>query len=176
MFGPQLRTNNRIRKLWSILAISTVLMLSTAARDPRSARFNDLGHRMMCNCGCDQVLLECNHTRFALGPCENAIRMRSELKAALQKNDRDEVILSSLVQKYGATVLAVQNAKRVDIGQKMVWIVAFAMLASTAALLIVFVRKRRPGIVLTAPMSELDDIEMDALRRRVRDETKNDNW
>ena len=26
-----------------------------------SARFTDLGHRMMCVCGCNQILLECNH-------------------------------------------------------------------------------------------------------------------
>jgi len=26
-----------------------------------SARFNNLGHRLMCVCGCNYVLLECNH-------------------------------------------------------------------------------------------------------------------
>ncbi len=39
-----------------------------------SARFNSLGHRLMCVCGCNQILLECNHVG-----CTYSDRMRGEL-------------------------------------------------------------------------------------------------
>ncbi len=45
-----------------------------------SARFKDLGHRMMCTCGCGQVLLECNHVG-----CQSSDKMRDQLQAALDK-------------------------------------------------------------------------------------------
>jgi len=35
------------------------------------ARFNSLGHRLMCVCGCNQILLECNHVG-----CTYSDRMR----------------------------------------------------------------------------------------------------
>src|ERR1700678_4307537 len=47
-----------------------------------SARFKDLGHRMMCVCGCGQVLLECNHVG-----CTYSDKMRDQLQAALDKGN-----------------------------------------------------------------------------------------
>ena len=65
------------------------------------ARFNKLGHQMMCMCGCNQVLLECNHVG-----CAYSERMRNELTAGLERGDNDSLVLQSFVQKYGNTVLA----------------------------------------------------------------------
>jgi cytochrome c-type biogenesis protein CcmH/NrfF len=171
-------TTTRVRKPWSLLAIATVLILTTAASDTNAARFNDLGHRMMCTCNCKQVLLECNHGgRFSLtgSTCENFDHMRAELKAALEKGDKDDVILQSFVQKYGATVLLEPSTKGPS---KLVWMVVFAVLIAIASMGIVFVRKRQspPAAVTTTPLSELDPIEVDMLRRRVRAQTENDDW
>ncbi|HZD30087.1 MAG TPA: hypothetical protein VE779_00345, partial [Candidatus Angelobacter sp.] len=44
------------------------------------ARFNKLGHQMMCMCGCNQVLLECNHVG-----CAYSDRMRNEMTAGLER-------------------------------------------------------------------------------------------
>ncbi len=65
------------------------------------ARFNKLGHQMMCMCGCNQILLECNHVG-----CSYSERMRNELTAGLERGDSDSLVLQSFVQKYGNTVLA----------------------------------------------------------------------
>jgi cytochrome c-type biogenesis protein CcmH len=67
----------------------------------QSARVNDLGHRMMCVCGCNQILLECNHVG-----CAYSDRMRNELVAAVDRGDNDDLTLQSFVQKYGTTVMA----------------------------------------------------------------------
>jgi Cytochrome C biogenesis protein len=170
-----------VRKLLSFLAIlviPTVLMPSTAAGNTSDARYNNLGHRMLCTCdsapatgmgqrGCHQVLLECDHVN-----CDVSDRMRHELTAALQKDDKDDMILHSFVEKYGTIVLVAPPGMN-----KLVWMVAFAALAAVASIVVVvFVRKRqsRPGTV-TGPLADLQGIDVDALRRRVRDETENDD-
>jgi hypothetical protein len=54
--------------------------------------------------------------------------------------------------------------------------VAFAALAAIASIVIAFVRKRqsRPATV-TTPLADLQGTDADALRRRVREETENDD-
>jgi cytochrome c-type biogenesis protein CcmH len=71
-----------------------------------SGHFNNLGHRMMCTCGCGQVLLECNHVG-----CQSSDKMRNELQAALDSGDKDDLILQEFVQEYGPTVIATPTAK-----------------------------------------------------------------
>ena len=66
-----------------------------------NARFNDLGHRLMCVCGCNQILLECNHVG-----CNYSDHMRDELIAAINHGDNDDLVLQAFIQKYGTTVLA----------------------------------------------------------------------
>ncbi len=167
-----------VRKLWSFLAIFTLLMLATAAGDNSASRYNHLGHRLMCACygepvamgpsgPCGQVLLECNH----LG-CNASGRMRSELRAALEKGDKNDVILRWFVQKYGTNVLVEPS-----IITRLVWITAFAVLA-TFSLVIILVRKKqsRPAIVTPSPLSGLEEAEVDMLRRRVRAQTEDDDW
>jgi hypothetical protein len=60
------------------LIVAAVFLFMGAGDD--SPRFKDLGHRMMCTCGCGQVLLECNHVG-----CQSSDKMRNQLLAALDK-------------------------------------------------------------------------------------------
>ena len=43
------------------VALLSIAVIALMGAGDESARFNDLGHRMMCVCGCNQILLECNH-------------------------------------------------------------------------------------------------------------------
>ena len=64
------------------------------------ARFNKLGHQLMCMCGCNQVLLECNHVG-----CAYSDRMRNELTAGLERGDNDSLVAAELcaeVRQHGA--------------------------------------------------------------------------
>ena len=98
-----------------------------------SARFKDLGHRMMCTCGCGQVLLECNHVG-----CQSSDKMRNQLQAALDKggSNSDDLILQGFVQEYGPTVIAAPTATGFN---RVAWIMPFVALA----LGIAFVSLRR---------------------------------
>jgi cytochrome c-type biogenesis protein CcmH/NrfF len=87
---------NRLRLLPALLL--SVLVLLGAGDD--SARVSSLGHQMMCACGCNQILLECNHVG-----CAYSTRMRNELIAAVDRGDSDNNVVQWFVQTYGTTVL-----------------------------------------------------------------------
>ena len=143
-----------VRKLWLLFAVLTMLMLCMAASDTSDARYNKLGHRMICMCesepvtfsnaglrGCKQVLLECNHPN-----CDTSGPMRGELRAALQKGDSDELILQSFVRKYGGNVVEQSSAA----ANNLIRTLAFAVVISIA---VAFLRKweSRPATVATPP-------------------------
>ena len=69
-----------------------VLLLMGAGDD--SARVDRLGHQIMCVCGCNQILLECNHVG-----CSYSSRMRGELVAAVESGDSDGAVLNTFIQK-----------------------------------------------------------------------------
>ena len=83
------------------LLVLTLAVFTLLGAGDQSARVNDLGHRMMCVCGCNQILLECNHVG-----CAYSERMRAELVAAVDRGDNDDLTLQGFVQKYGTTVMA----------------------------------------------------------------------
>jgi len=119
-----------------ILAFA-VVALSGAGADPAS-RFHDIGHRMMCICGCNQILLECNHVG-----CPDSDGMRNELMAAVSRGDSDSLVEQAFVQKYGPTVLAAPANTGFD---RTAYIVPFAGLGLGLVLVVFVVRtwKNRP--------------------------------
>jgi hypothetical protein len=154
------RAAMRVRKLWPLVAVLIMPMSNMATSD---ARYNDLGHRMICTCerqaptgmgakGCRQVLLECDHL-----DCPTSARMRRELKAALQKGDTDDVILHSFVQKYSASVV---NVPREVNGLAL--IVFLVTLTASASITIVFLRVRRSRAAMLTTTAAERRIEVDA--------------
>ena len=141
-----------------------VLVLLLAGAGDDDARFDKLGHQMMCVCGCSQVLLECNHVG-----CEYSERMRGELTAALQRGDNDSLVLQSFVQKYGPTVLAAPTTTGFN---RIAWIMPFVVLTLGVALVIVLVRLWRRRVQPLAVAAGVSPAQLDELRRRARQETE----
>ena len=129
------------------------------------ARFKDLGHRMMCTCGCGQVLLECNHVG-----CQSSEKMRNQLLAALDKGDNDDLILQGFVQEYGPTVIAAPTATGFN---RIAWIMPFVVLALGIAFAIHIVRswKNRPTPALADGIVIPPGQELDSFRAQARKET-----
>jgi len=165
----------RSKEVFQALAIVVLCVGFLGARPAKSfdARFNDLGHKLMCKCGCNQILLECNHVG-----CSYSTQMRDELTAALTRGsgggpdgstpDSDELVLQSFVQKYGATVLAAPTTTGFNI---VAWIVPFLVLIAGLGLVTLIVRKwnfrvQRVGAQNMSPE------ELDEFRRRAREETE----
>jgi cytochrome c-type biogenesis protein CcmH/NrfF len=151
-----------------ILAVS--VCFSLGATDS-SSRFNDLGHRMMCICGCAQMLGECNHVG-----CPESGHMRDELSAAIAAGTSDQEILASFASKYGATVLAAPTTHGFDL---VGWIAPFAVFAAALLGTILLVRRWKidPAVAQTASASAeaaILDPAAKTLREQSRRETGTD--
>ena len=143
--------------------VGLAILLFLGAGD--DARFNSIGHRMMCTCGCGQVLLECNHVG-----CQSSDKMRNELIAALNRGDNDDLILQGFVQNYGPTVIAAPTTTGFN---RVAWIMPFAALAAGMAFVVFVVRawKNRPAPALADGITIPRGAELDALREKARKET-----
>jgi cytochrome c-type biogenesis protein CcmH len=161
----KLRTRNsklfrRVAQL-ALIAALTVLFLGA---DP-DARFTKLGHQLMCMCGCNQILLECNHVG-----CTYSDRMRNELSAGLERGDSDSLVLQSFVQKYGNTVLAAPTSSGFNV---VAWITPFAIFALAILGTIWLVRAwKARAVAQPVAHPNLAPEELDELRKRARQETE----
>ncbi len=159
----KLETRNSKLRIAQIVLIAVLAMLFLGA--DADARFNKLGHQLMCMCGCNQILLECNHVG-----CTYSDRMRNELIAGLERGDSDSLVLQSFVQKYGNTVLAAPTTTGFN---RVAWIMPFAVFAAALALTILLVRiwKSR-AVAQPVARPNLDAAELDELRKKARQETE----
>src|SRR5579864_8242880 len=102
------------------LALLCLAIFAFLGAGDENARFNDLGHRLMCVCGCNQILLECNHVG-----CNYSEHMRDELIAAINHGDNDDLVLQAFIQKYGTTVLSAPTHQGFN---RVAWIVPYLAL------------------------------------------------
>jgi cytochrome c-type biogenesis protein CcmH/NrfF len=152
----------RRRALHAIILTAAVFLFIGADTVPR---FKDLGHRMMCVCGCNQILLECNHVG-----CTYSDKMRDQLVAALDKGNNDDLILQGFVQEYGPTVIAAPTATGFN---RIAWIMPFLVLGLGIAFAVYIVRswKNQPTPALADGIMVPQGSELDELRARARRET-----
>jgi cytochrome c-type biogenesis protein CcmH len=132
-----------------------------------SSRFNDLGHRLMCTCGCAQLLGECNHVG-----CPESGRERDELKAAIADGKSDKEVLAWFSAKYGATMLAAPTTQGFDL---VAWIAPFAVFAAALVGTILLVRRwANLSGSKTEAASQVSDPATEALREQIRRDTGGD--
>ena len=150
---------------WAVgLILASALLLMGASGDSGGQRFDRLGHALMCQCGCGQVMLECNHVG-----CASSEQMRKELKAAMDHGDSDPMILAGFVEKYGPTVLSAPTTTGFN---RVAWIMPVVIFFAglTAVALVVRAWKRStPDPPSNTPGSATG--ELDEFRRRAREET-----
>src|SRR6267154_6522514 len=94
------KLTQRLQKAAQTLLLCASIFALLGAGDP-ATRFTEIGHQMMCICGCNQILLECNHVG-----CPDSDGMRNELMASVSRGESDSLVEQAFVQKYGPTVLA----------------------------------------------------------------------
>jgi cytochrome c-type biogenesis protein CcmH/NrfF len=121
-----------VKRLAQVVLILAMSLLTLGA-DLDRARFEKVGHELMCTCGCQQVLLECNHVG-----CQVSDKMRAQVAAAIQSGGSDESILQSFVDQFGPTVLAAPTKTGFD---RVAWITPWAIFALGLFAAILFVRK-----------------------------------
>jgi cytochrome c-type biogenesis protein CcmH/NrfF len=145
--------------------LAVAVCFSLGATDA-GTRYNNLNHRMMCTCGCAQILGECNHVG-----CPNSTGELSELRTGIQSGLSDQQILDSFVAKYGAVVLAAPTARGFDL---VAWIAPFAVFAAAALGTVLLVRRWSVGRTqaVAVDTATLDPAER-ARREQIRRDTGN---
>jgi cytochrome c-type biogenesis protein CcmH/NrfF len=159
-FSLVLREVGSLRILGVVL-LSTFLFL--AAGD--DARVDRIGHQVICMCGCNQVLLECNH----LG-CPYLSRMKQELTAAVDRGDSDTTITQFFVQTYGTLVLAAPPNHGFN---RVAWIMPYVALLGgiTLVVFIVWIWRKRPVRVHASVPTPVRGEELTRFREQARKET-----
>jgi cytochrome c-type biogenesis protein CcmH len=146
-----------------LLALAIFVLLGSG--DPTS-RFNEVGHQLMCICGCNQILLECNHVG-----CPDSDGMRNELMAAITRGDSDSLVQQAFVQKYGPTVLAAPTTAGFD---RAAWVMPFVVFVFGFGLVIMVVRawKNRSAPAIADGVPPVSGPELDRFRDQAREETE----
>jgi cytochrome c-type biogenesis protein CcmH len=155
-----------LRRALQLIFLGVLLTFAVGATDA-NVRFNSLGHEMMCQCGCNQVLLECNHVG-----CTVSEKMRAELTAAMNGGGSDDQILKQFVDKYGSVVLAAPTTTGFN---RVAWIMPYLALVVGFGLCVFFVRawkNRRPALAAPAVSMPMDASGLDEYRKRVHQETE----
>jgi cytochrome c-type biogenesis protein CcmH/NrfF len=159
----KLKTRNSKLRLAQLALIALLAVVFLGA--DTDARFNKLGHQLMCMCSCNQVLMECNHVG-----CTFSTRMRDELAAGLARGDNDSLVLQSFVQKYGNVVLAAPTTTGFN---RIAWIMPFAVFVGAIVLTVWLVRLwKSRAVAQPVPAPKLDAKELDDLRKKARQETE----
>ena len=153
-----------VKRMAALAALTVVVVLFMGAGDDASSRFGNLGHKLMCRCGCNQVLLECNHVG-----CTYSDGMRDELMAGLQRGDSDDLVLQAFVQKYGPTVLAAPTTTGFN---RIAWIMPFVALTGGLLLVVVIVKTWNTRRAAVVRIPAVDPAQLNRLRRQVHEETE----
>ena len=147
----------------SMVCLLAVVMLGAG---DAGARFNRLGHQLMCACGCGQILLECNHVG-----CPDSDRMIGELRQQVSANETDSPVMNWFAGKYGATILAAPIRGGFD---NVAWIapIAVFLLATIGVGVLIRVWKLRSVKPIPVSGERASDPGADAVRERIRRETE----
>ncbi len=149
-----------------LLIVLIVAVFTLLGAGDQSARFNDLGHKMMCVCGCNQILLECNHVG-----CAYSERMRAELTTAVDRGDNDDLTLQGFVQKYGTTVMAAPTKTGFN---RVAWITPYLVLGLGLVMVTVIVRawRSRPLVLPDGSVAAVHGAELEHFRDQARKDTE----
>jgi len=137
-----LRTRSKVCAL-GVFSLAAIAPLVPIARGQESAHAKELGQKLMCVCGCNQILGSCNHVG-----CSYSHEMMKEVEDRVARNEPDDLTLQAFVQEYGPTVLSSPPAKGFN---RIAWIAPIVFPLVALGLLWDVVRRwKRKGAVATA--------------------------
>jgi cytochrome c-type biogenesis protein CcmH/NrfF len=152
------------RRILQIVVIAVVAFAMLGAQSDQRARYTKLGHALMCECGCGQILLECNHVG-----CTVSDKMAKQLRAMIDKGQTDDQIKDAFVQEYGVIVLAAPTNKGFD---RVAWIMPFVVFGLGMLAVVWVVKTWKSRQAATAVIANAAPEEMDEMKRRAREETE----
>ncbi len=152
-----------MKKILKAILLPCALVLLMGA-DNQEARYQKLGSKIMCTCGCAEMLLQCDHVG-----CQNSDRMTHELRANVQTMINDDQVLDWFRNTWGVAAVVEPRTHGFEL---LAWILPAAGIGLGLMLVVLLIRnwKMRPAPVAAADMNLAPDLE--ALRDRARRETE----
>jgi len=158
-----LRTRSKVCAL-GVFSLAAIAPLVPIARAQESTHAKELGQKLMCVCGCNQILGSCNHVG-----CSYSHEMMKEVEDRVTRNEPDDLTLQAFVQEYGPTVLSSPPAKGFN---RIAWIAPIVFPLVALGLLWDVVRRwKRKGAVATASGPR---VSADLIARAQRESDKDD--
>jgi cytochrome c-type biogenesis protein CcmH/NrfF len=151
-----------VKRTAQLLLVTCMVVLLMGA-DNQEARFQKLGGKIMCTCGCAEMLLQCDHVG-----CPSSDRMRSELRANVQTMSSDEGVLDWFRTNWGVAAVVEPRTHGFEL---VAWILPAAGLGLGLLLVIILIRNWK---LRSAPVAAADlnlGPELEAMRARARQET-----
>lgn len=163
------RSSSCASRFSRLLAAALLLSLAPAGAvyAQRSEAAKALSKRLMCMCGCNQILGECNH----IG-CTVSTEMLRKLDERVARGESPDLIRQSFVQEYGQAVLAEPMAEGFN---RLVYILAWVVPLAGLVLVTLVVRRWRAARPAPAPAGPRVPRELlEAARRRAAADTEED--
>src|ERR1700712_5198432 len=159
-------TASQPKRILQILAIFLFTITMLGAEDS-TTRLDKVGHKLVCQCGCGQILMECNHVGCPVSPV-----MIDELRTQLASGANEKTALDFFINKYGPIALAAPIRGGFD---NVAWIVPFAVftLAIFGVAFLIRYWKRRHDPLTPATVAAPS---LDTMHDRIRRDTDYDNW
>ena len=152
--------------LLGAVAFAAIVPFVPLARAQDSAKAKELGQKLMCVCGCNQILGSCNHVG-----CSYSHDMMKQLEERIARNEPDDLTLQAFVQEYGPTVLSAPPAKGFN---RVAWIapVVFPIVALVIVWDVIRRWKQRGSVAAAASPNVSEDLLARARRESDRNESE----
>lgn len=150
----------RFRKL-TTLALPALLMAAVAFAAAGKPTVKSLGDELICQCGCNQTVNECNHFE-----CPSQAEMRKMAAQELAEGKDETTILQDFVLKYGVKVLASPPTRGFNL---TVWVLPGVGLLLGLGLVVFIVRHwRRPAPQAAAAAGPVDPRVLEAMEEEMK--------
>jgi cytochrome c-type biogenesis protein CcmH len=140
-------------------ALALVALVGCATEEtPNTAKAVE--ERLTCQCGCGLTVHTCNHLQCSFG-----VPVKKDVAASLAAGQTGEEILARYVAQYGEKILSSPTRKGFNL---LAWYGPYAVVAASAVLLIVMLRRWRGRVPeeepLPAPGTPLSESQRDRLQ------------
>jgi cytochrome c-type biogenesis protein CcmH/NrfF len=115
------------------LLLAVAVCFSMGATTDAGSRMDNLSHQLMCQCGCAQILGECDHVG-----CPSRGNELADLNTDIASGASDKQIMNLFAAKYGEIVLAAPRTQGFGL---VAWIAPFAVFLAALMGTILLIRR-----------------------------------
>ncbi len=160
------KTRSRLLLLLLVVALAAGICPGPVGAQ-QTDRAKSLGKRLICMCGCNQILTACNHVG-----CTVSSSMLKKLDVLVARSEPDDLTLQSFVQEFGEQVMAEPPAKGFN---AVAWFIPGIAFGLGLVIVLVVISHWRRRVVLApagAPGTETPPELLARARRQADEETE----